>query len=158
METDTQLGAADDTAYYEAERTAYTSLFEFIRTDLLQNPRVVKMTDLTIKLISFMTLAGITSIHNSTRKHIRRCLETEFKDVLQIFPDEKGKLLVMPDSLSVQDLAKENMKLTDEIKSMQITSSGDDGTIDVAASCIIISIKQNKQPQSWPHLPETLSR
>ena len=88
METDTQLGAADDTAYYEAERTAYISIFEFIRTDLLQNPRVIKMTDLTIKLISFMTLAGITFIHKSRRKHIR-CLETEFKDLLQIFPEAR---------------------------------------------------------------------
>lgn len=158
LDTDAQIDAAEDIAYYEAERNAYSSLFEFIRTDFLQKPRVIKMTDITIQLVSFMTLAGIHSIRNATRKHVRRCLETEFEDVLQIFPDDKGKLLVMPDSLSVQDLAKENMKLADEIKSMKITSSGDDGTIDTAASCIRMTIKQNEQPQPWPYLPDTLSR
>ena len=68
METDTQFGTADDTAYYEAERTACTSLIEFIRTDLLQNPRVIKMIDLTIKLISFMTFLGRHHVHPQLHK------------------------------------------------------------------------------------------
>ena len=51
---------------------AYGKLFEFIRSDLLVNPSLVKMVDLREKLMIYMRSMGATVISESTKKHFRR--------------------------------------------------------------------------------------
>ena len=43
---------------------------------------------------------------NSTKKNLRRRLESELADVIQIFPDGKGKLLMVPGNVTLHDLVE----------------------------------------------------
>lgn len=58
-----------------------------------------------------------------TKEHIRRKLEAEFSDALNIFQDSTGKLLALPDILSKYELAKENIRLTKELDTLHNQSS-----------------------------------
>ena len=50
-------------------------------------------------------------------KYIHRRLQTEFKDSVHIFPDDKGCLLMVPDSVTLQDVVMENLCLLRELNS-----------------------------------------
>lgn len=101
--------------YQEIEREAYTNLYVYIRTDIIPNKKVIEMTCLTSKLESFMFSSGVERMTNSTRKHIHRRLESELESSVDIFPDDKGKLLVVPDSVSLKDVVLENQTLQREL-------------------------------------------
>ncbi len=79
---------------------AYGSLFEYIRTDIIPNKKIVQVTFLTSKLKSFVPSGEISE---STRKNIRRRLESEFENSVHIFPDDKGWLLMVPVSVTLQE-------------------------------------------------------
>lgn len=72
-----------ETNFCNIASQAYDNLFEFIRSDLLENPRIIKMADLRENLMSYMRSMGATEILESTKKHFRRKLEREFGDLLQ---------------------------------------------------------------------------
>lgn len=97
------------------EREAYANLFDYIRTDIIPSKKIVLISSLTTKLESFMLSGGNKLLPDSTRKHIRRRLECELGDSVQIFPDDKGKLLMVPDSASLQDVVLENQGLRREL-------------------------------------------
>ena len=63
-----------------------------------------------------MLSGGIELLCDSTRKHIHRTLKYELGDSVQIFPDNKGKLLMVPDSVSLQDVMLENQGLRRELE------------------------------------------
>ena len=50
----------------------------------------------------------------ATGKHQRRKIEAEFGSILLIFPDDKGKHIVVPDNLSVEDIVKMNLAMKKE--------------------------------------------
>ena len=84
--------------YQIVEKEAYANLFDYIRTDIIPSKKIVPVTSLTMKLEFFMLSGGIELLRDSTRKHIHRTLKYELVDSVQIFPDNKGKLLMVPDS------------------------------------------------------------
>ena len=59
----------------DAEYGAFTDLFCYIRTDVLDAEAVITMVDLTKKLESFIQSRAIQGLAESTKKHIRRKLE-----------------------------------------------------------------------------------
>ena len=59
----------------DAEYGAFTDLFCYIRTDVLDAEAVITMVDLTKKLESFIQSRAIQGLSESTKKHIRRKLE-----------------------------------------------------------------------------------
>ncbi len=60
-----------------------------------------------------MISGGDRVIRDSTRKHIRRRLESELANSIQIYPD-KGKLLMVPDSVQLHDAVLEIQSLCKE--------------------------------------------
>ena len=58
---------SNKTNYCNIESQAYDKLFEFIRSDLLENPRIIKMADLRENLMSYMRSMGTTEILESTK-------------------------------------------------------------------------------------------
>ena len=62
----------DENNCCKIESQAYDKLFEFIRSNLLENPRLVKMVDLREKRMSYMRSMGATEILESTKKHTDR--------------------------------------------------------------------------------------
>ncbi|XP_019613858.1 PREDICTED: uncharacterized protein LOC109461832 [Branchiostoma belcheri] len=90
-----------------AESQAFMILYDYIRSDLLQNPKIVSMTQLYMKFASFVNSQGVKEVKDSTRTHFRRKLEAEFHDTLD-FEELFGnnKVFVIPRSLSRLDLAR----------------------------------------------------
>ena len=63
--------------YGYIESKGYEKLFEFIRLDLLENPRLIIMAELRKLLFDYMHSVG------AAEKNFRRKLEFEFGDLLQ---------------------------------------------------------------------------
>ena len=98
----TSTSGNDDGAQYEdAVDQSYKELFQFIRNDIFVNPRVTSMAELSGRLFASMKSLGEDQVTDSTKKHIRRKLKSEFEKSLAIFPDAKGKLLLSPDNLTM---------------------------------------------------------
>ncbi len=68
------------------------------------------MVCLTTRLESFM-LSNNKLLSESTKKHIRRKLENEPGDSVKVCSDDKGQLLVIPGSLSLQEVVLENQAI-----------------------------------------------
>ena len=143
----------EDIRYFNLEHESYAELFEFIRAEVIESPNVVMLNSLTDKLTQLMLSKGVDCVKKSTKRHLRRKLEKEFGNRLHIFPDEKGKLLVLPDSLSIFELAKMYQTTKTELEIWKNKSVGDTNTIDKAASIIKMSIKNMENPNHWPHHP-----
>ena len=88
-------------------------LFDHVRSSALENPKLVKMTDLTNTLLSFMQDLGAKEIKESTKTHFRRKLESEFGGFLH-FEDllDNNRLFIIPENLSKLQLAKEGAQLS----------------------------------------------
>ena len=90
-----------------------------------------------------MSSLAFFNITDHTKKHIRRRLECEFGDSLRIIND-KGKLLVMPDNLTRDELAKQNFALTEQLT----ISKGDEKDVNKlplrTALCIREEVKQSE--------------
>lgn len=102
--------------YDAAEKQSYSELFSYIRDELFVSPAVVTLTDLTARLVSGMSVLGVPQVKASTKKHIRRKLDSEFGEALHIIPNDKGKLLLYPDNLSLTELAKSYQALQAELQ------------------------------------------
>ena len=90
-------------------------LFDHVRSSVLENPKLVKMTDLTNTLLSFMQDLGAKEIKESTKTHFRRKLESEFGGLLH-FEDllDNNRLFIIPENLSKLQLAKAVAQLSQE--------------------------------------------
>ena len=77
----------------------------------MQNPQIIPMSSITDELIKAMHLRGITNVRVSTLTHVRRNIEREFGDSIQIITDENDRLLLVSSSLTVSMLASENYRL-----------------------------------------------
>ena len=144
-----------DTGYSDAEKSAFDYLFQYIRRELFESPNVVRFIDLTTMMTAHMQSMGV-EVKESTKKHVRRKTESDFGDSLHIFANEKGKLLIFPDNLSVYDLAKENQRLKKELHVLLNKSCNLQSSIDKTALHIRSSIKAQKETKPWPFLPSSL--
>ena len=96
----------DEGTYHTIENQAFANLYEFIRTEIISNKIIVMVTSLTSKLESFMLFGEVKfALRDSARKHIRRRLESELENSIHILQDAKGKLLLIPDSMTLQEAA-----------------------------------------------------
>lgn len=103
----------------DAEYDAFSDLFSFIRNDVFDAQVVVTMIELTKKLESFLQSRGTEKLQESTKKYLREKLESEFGSTLEIFPDEKGKLLVIPANLDIKETVKKMVNLEKEVMSFK---------------------------------------
>ena len=148
---------SEDDAYQMVEREAFADLFEHIRTVVIPSKKIVPVSSLTTKLESSMLSGGIISIRDSTRKHIRRRLESELENSVQIYPDDKGKLLMVPDSVQLRDAVLEIQSLRKELgiwktkvtDLMKITAQ--------VSSAIRSAVKEDKEPTPFPFHPSNVT-
>lgn len=155
-ETSQQEGALsandqeDEDIYEAAVSQSYSELFHYIREELFGTPKVLMMTDITSKLAASMKNFGVDKVQDSTKKHIRQRIETEFGGSLHIIPDHNGKLLIYPDNLTVQELVRENQSLKKQLKTL---SRGDAQELQTKTAKQLradIKTKAKDINQSWP--------
>ena len=139
--------------YDAAVKESCQELFMFIRTHIFGNPCVVTMTSLTARLVSSMRSQGLTEVKESTTKHIRQKLQSEFAGALHIIADEKGKIHIYPDNLSMIKLAEENQSLKRELQTLKCARAHN--AIASTAKKLRKDITCLDVPQAWP--PEVKS-
>ena len=108
------------------------------------------VTSLTLKLESFMQSGGVDHLYNSTRKHIRRKLENELGGSVNIFPDDQGKFLMVPDSVTFKDVILDNQILHRELRVWKAKLTNINKSIDQSSSHIRSNIKEDMTPTPWP--------
>ena len=89
--------------YKLAELAALEELYNYVKIELISNPEVVLLQDLTeqvIRLISSGGTCGMSEIQDGTQKHIHHNLSAKFKDALDFIPNKCGKLFVVPTNIS----------------------------------------------------------
>jgi len=55
-------------------------------------------------------------LHDSKKKHIRRKLESELRNSIKVFPDSKGKLLLVLENVSLEDVVLKNQIIQKELR------------------------------------------
>ena len=103
---------SQDDEYACTESAAYEKLFDYVRNNVLVTPNLIRLTDLTQTMISYMKDLGIKETKESSKTHLRRKLEAEFGSLLQ-FEDLLGnnRVFIIPVNLSRLQLAKEVARL-----------------------------------------------
>ena len=98
--------------YACAESAAYEKLFDYVRNNVLVTPNLIRLTDLTQTMISYMKDLGIKETKESSKTHLRTKLEAEFGSLLQ-FEDLLGnnRVFIIPANLPRLQLAKEVARL-----------------------------------------------
>ena len=112
------------------------------------------MTDLTVKLVSYIQTCGINDVKPHTKKHLRRKLECEFKESLHFVHDDKGKLLVYPDNLSFDQVVVAMVKAEEQLREIK-HSENIDNIVKLSANHLRGQIKINPNP--WPLKPAELN-
>lgn len=154
--------------YSEVERDSYDDLLKFIRNSILPNKQIVPMKSLADKLQSIMKSKGIQQVKDSTKKHIKRNLIKHLGMCLNIYPDNKGKLLVVPDTVTVKSIVIENERLKAELEVWKSKSNVND-LIDLTSTHLRNQIKNDVKESPWPchpsdvdsqsfHVPDYLQR
>jgi len=95
-----------------------------------------------------MAESGLTQVAPSTKKHLRHKVESELCEFLHIIPNDKGKLLVYPDNLSMDELVKVCQKQKDELRKHK-SSISEDIILQVALK-IRGDIRNQDITQAWP--------
>ena len=106
------------------------------------------MVDVSSRLVASMSCLGIVQVKDSTKKHIRQKLESEFGGALHIFPNVKGNILLYPVNLSMCELAKDNQPLKAELHTLKYISAED--VVTKAALQMRADINNHDVPQAWP--------
>ena len=147
-----RAGGAEPTKETSPESQAYDKLYEFIRLDLLQNPRLAKMVDLREKLMIYLRSMGATEIPESTKKHFRRKLEKEFGDLLQ-FEDllNNNKLFVLLKNLSKVQVAREVVTVSQQLDNRDTPSKVKE--IQQIGLHIRDAVLSSNTEMSWPPKP-----
>ena len=88
---------------------------EHIRNVIIPSKIIVPVTSRTEGLASCVSKEGHT-LSVSTKKNVRRRLETQFRGLLDIMSISSGKLLLVPTNILVSDVVIENDNLKKELK------------------------------------------
>ena len=96
--------------------------------------------------------SGIEELKPSTRKHLRRKLENEFKDTLDMIQIESNKVVVYPDKLTRDELALICSNLKKEVTLLRHCPR-EVGITEVA--CMATKVRQSvknhfSEQQEWP--------
>ena len=137
----------NDVLYEIAEKAAYEELFDRIGNVIIPNKTIVPVASLTERLDASMSRQE-QALKTSARKNMRRRLESQFMEAIHIFPNGSGKLLLVPQSITVQDVVLENQNLSRELKVWKTILTDANKIIDQASSQIRDKIKTEMKATS----------
>ena len=126
-------------------------LFDYIRSDVLANEKIVRLIEITELLVSHLTSLGVEEIKLSTKKHIRRDLQAEFENLL-----ETTSVFIVPANLTPLQVAKYIATLLLE-KQDNASQSSRSANIHRAAIDIREAIQRTENKMSWPPRPSDLA-
>jgi len=136
--------------YCKIEDNAFPYVCHYIRCNLFVNPRAIMFNDLRTMLLDHMKELGCTQVSDSTRKNLRRKLEEEFQDSVNIISDEKGRLVIYPDSISQDKLVLDILNLQQELSILKSNESDNRTILTKAALILRADILAHNHTEIWP--------
>ena len=123
---------------------------------MLPGKKIFPVVTLTSKIEEFVHAKGFT-IKETTKKHIRRKIESEVGNIIHFYKNKQGKLLAVPDSVTMQDMVLENENLKNELSMIKSKTNDMKGIIHQASSYIHSSIQENCMASPWPYHPSDIT-
>ena len=84
---------------------------QYFRKSIIPNKQCIAFLSLKDKLISIIKSKGIEQIKDSTKIHMKRNLIKYLGTLLKIVSDYDGKPIAVPNTVTFEDLVKENKRL-----------------------------------------------
>ena len=97
------------------------------------------------------------ALKSTTKKNIRRRLESQLGSSIHIFPNDSGKLLLVPDSFSFKGVVLDNDNLRKELAIWKVKLTDANNITDQASPQIREVIRREMKPTIWPCHPSDLS-
>ena len=141
--------------YSATEKFSLNMLFTLILSDIFSNPRVISLTELCSKLVSFFQQHGIDQVNQSTKNHLRRSLETEFGDSLHFFTIGR-RVYIRPDNLMPESIFAEYVTLKEKLDAYDKDQTHK-SLVERVAIYLRDQIKQSISKQPWPPHPDELN-
>ena len=143
--------------YARQESDAYQMLFDHIRSHVIENERVVRLSKMTDLLVEYLNSLGVKECKPSTKKHIRRHLEAEFGEMIKFetLLDYKSVFLI-PANMTPLEIARNIVTILMVGKDKKCLSS-DISNIQRAAIDIREAIRNKESNMSWPPRPSELN-
>ena len=132
-------------------------LFDYIRSDVIESGKVVKLSEITQLLVEFLMSLGVKECKPSTRKHIRRNIEAEFSELLK-FENllDSTRVSLIPASLTPMQIAR-NMVTIIRAENDNRCAMTKMSNIQKAAADIREAIRNKGSKMSWPPRPSELN-
>lgn len=142
-----------DDEYAILERDAYQMLFDYIRSDVIGEKKVVRMSDMTQLLVEYLMSLGAKECKPSAKKRIRRNIEAEFSELLKFenLLDSTREFLI-PASLTPVQIARNVLPILMAEKENK-GSTTKISNIQKAAADIREAIRDQKSKLSRPPRP-----
>ena len=99
----------DEEKYLNAENDAFKK-FKYICNEIIAKAELTTLMQLTYVLTKSIKQTGL-EINTSTKKNLRRKIEMQFSISLEMFQNDKGKVVVIPKTVFKEKLAIELLKL-----------------------------------------------
>ena len=103
-----------------------------------------------------MRADGVPDIKVHTKMYIRRRLETELGSCIKITHGNKNRLLVIPDSVTFEELARENMTLRENLCLYSSHDQSMEHAISKSTVLLRNVIKAEQHEQPWSLHPDEL--
>ncbi len=139
--------------YQKAERQSYEHVLSYIQDQVLEKQKVMPLTEATNELITNMQNLGVQNVKAQTKKHLRRKIESTFKNAVQMFSNDKGSVFMYAETLSITEVLQRNLELEKEAD-MRNNSEEDQDTIRTAEK-LRRDIKR-LQEENFPIHPDLL--
>ena len=158
VEDDAELETEDSAPSSEQtqidENTIFQTWFDLIRSSFIEGREVTTVANLTLEFKEMFrennaSNDGLDS--KSFQKKARRKLDIEFGHVDEIFQNQRGKLVFLPNTVTRVQLANDYIELQKQLE--KITSESDKSIKSVEEAAIIVrnEVIQLKQDSlSWP--------
>ena len=139
------------------ESDAYQMLFDFIRSDVIENEKVVRLSEMTQLLVQYLMSLEAKEFKPSTKKHIKRNIEAEFSELIK-FENllDNNRVFLIPASLTPVQIARNvpNILMTEKEDKGSTTKISD---IQKPLADIHDAIRNEESKMSWPPRPSELN-
>ena len=145
-----------DDEYARLESDAYQMLFDFIRSDVTENEKVVRLSEMTQLLLQYLMSLGAKECKPSTKKHIKRNIEAEFNELIRFenLLDNNRVQVLIPNSLTPVQITRNVLNILMAEKEDSTTKIS---KIQKAAADIRDAIGNEENKMSWPPRPSELN-
>ena len=145
-----------DDKYARLESDAYQMLFDFIRSDVIENEKVVRLSEMRQLLLQYLMSLGAKECKPSTKKHIKRNIEEEFNELIRFenLLDNNRVQVLIPNSLTPVQITRNVLNILMAEKEDSTTKISN---IQKAAADIRDAIGNEENKMSWPPRPSELN-